>query len=77
MAIRSQIVEAKIIEDNRPSDGDLLLQLTPEIKLSVSSGHNIEERIYYTAILQPREGEKVIYFPLTIDMSIVLGSLVP
>jgi len=72
MAVFSEVVDAKVIEDRRPTDGDLLLGLTQEINLSVSSGYNIEGRIYYTAIVKSEDGSKTMNVALTPNVYVSL-----
>ena len=45
-------VEPIVIHDGRPVDGDLELQLTPEIKLSVNGGFNPVGTIEYSVMVK-------------------------
>lgn len=56
MAIFHDTVEAKVLRDNRPADGSLVLQLTPKITLSVGSAYNPDEHISIIASLKDADG---------------------
>ena len=60
MFFAPQIVDPKVIEDRRGSDGDLVLQLTPEIQLIVGSGFNIEGKITFVAKVNQEKELSVI-----------------
>ncbi|MFI5390321.1 MAG: hypothetical protein ACHQYQ_03085 [Bacteriovoracales bacterium] len=73
MPVHSWIVEATVIEDSRPADGDLLLGLTEKISLSVGSGFNIEGLIYYSAIVKTNANGEGTRVPLKPNVSIILS----
>lgn len=56
MAVFSEVVEAKLIRDSRPADGDLLMQLTPLVKLSVGSGFTPDHHIEIVGIIASSGG---------------------
>jgi hypothetical protein len=73
MPVYSWIVEPTVIEDSRPSDGDLLLGLTEKISLSVGSGFNIEGLIYYSAIVKTHADGEGTSVPLKPNVSVILS----
>lgn len=42
-----EVVEATVISDDRPLDGDLVLNLGKKRKMTVTSGFSIDGKIYY------------------------------
>lgn len=55
IAVRMDTITPKVIEDRRPLDGPLLLQLVEGVVLEVGSGYNIDETITYVAIVTKNE----------------------
>ena len=45
MAAKKYVVKPVVVSDYRGSDGDLTLQLTPEIKMVVSAGYNLDYQV--------------------------------
>ena len=71
MAVLSTVVRARVIEDRRPVDGDLVLELTPEISLSVGSGNNREGWIYYNCLVKKNSGE-IVTIKMTANVGVIL-----
>jgi hypothetical protein len=73
MAVASQVVDAKVIREGRPADGDLLLQLTSSLSLSISSGFNMDGHVALTAIITNSDGSTT-RFPLIPEVTAQIGN---
>ena len=71
MPVRLYTVEAKVIRDDRPTDGDLILGLMQEMELHVGSGYNVEGVVTYTLVLE--RGPSQLRIPMKVRANLELG----